>query len=167
MSSNQSQVKYQGLIVLLLFLGLAFNFNNCGRSPNIEGSDLANRTMDARMRAVKTVNDKQVPFGFCAQGANYECLHKVFSASVPYEEFAATPQCILGGSLCVQVRSRTYNSAVLAQECPECEISYDEYECHAKLPDASGLYPLVITDRSFDGALRQVRELCLAVSGGR
>ncbi len=165
MSSNQSHFRVHGVIVLVLFLGLAFNFNNCGRTPSVEGSDLPNRSLDARMRTLKTVHEGQLPIGFCAKGTNYECLHKVFSKTAEYQEWPSTPQCLTGSPLCASVRTRSYNSGELARECPQCETDYDEYECHVKLADTSGLYPVVVTDRSFDGAIRQVQALCETVGG--
>src|SRR5690606_8331270 len=119
----------------------------------------ANRSIDSRLRSVKTTNEGNLPIGFCTKGANYGCLHKVFSRTAEEREYEGSSQCVMGGILCVNVISRTYNSAVLAQDCPDCEFDYDEFECHVKLADQTGIYPLIVTARSFDDAVTQVRDL--------
>lgn len=166
-SSKPGHYRIHGILVLILFLGLAFNFNNCGRTPSVEGSDLPNRSLEAKVASLKTIHQGQLPVGFCDQSSNYECLHKIFSKSIQDEEWPEGTQCLNGAQFCSAIRTRAYNSSVLAKDCPSCETDYDEFECHVKLPDSTGLYPLVLTNRSFDQAVNQLRALCDSVSGGR
>lgn len=159
---NQSQLKLTLLFVSIFALS-PLPFTNCAKNPQSasvpstafmsESEKLSSWTQEFQGRTTAQ---------FCKLESSYGCMKRVYSKNIENQNRGSELSCV--DKFCVQTQVFHFNSSDAQEHCKDCTDNLEsiEYDCHLKLVNQDGIYPIIITSQNLGDSLNQLSNFCLS-----
>jgi hypothetical protein len=162
---NQSQLKLT-LAFVSIFALSPIPFTNCARNPQSAAvPSTAFVSEGERLSSLAKEFQGKTSAQFCKLESSYGCMKRVYSKNIENENRGSELSCV--GQFCVQTQVFHFNSTEAQEHCNGCTENLEsaEYDCHLKLANQDGIYPIIVTSQSLSEGLDQLSDFCLSASG--
>ncbi len=162
---NQSQLKLTLLFVFIFALS-PIPFTNCAQNPQSAAvPSTAFVSEGEKLSSLAKEFQGKTSAQFCKLESSYGCMKRVYSKNIENENRGSELSCV--GQFCVQTQVFHFNSTEAQEHCNGCteNLESSEYDCHLKVPNEDGIYPVIITSQNLSDSLDQLSNFCLSASG--
>lgn len=162
---NQSHLKLILLFVAIFALS-PIPFTNCAKNPQSASvPSTAFMSESEKLSSLAQEFQGKTTAQFCKQESSYGCMKRVYSKNIENQNRGLELSCV--GQFCVQTQVFHFNSSDAQEHCNGCteNLESTEYDCHLKISNQEGIYPVIVTSQNLSDSLDQLSNFCLAAAG--
>ena len=162
---NQSHLKLILLFVAIFALS-PITFTNCAKNPQSASiPSTAFMSESEKLTSLAQEFQGRTTADFCKQESSYGCMKRVYSKSIENQNRGSELSCV--GQFCVQTQVFHFNSSDAQEHCNGCteNLESTEYDCHLKVSNQEGIYPIIMTSQNLNDSLDQLSNFCFAAAG--
>lgn len=159
---NQSQLKLM-LFFVSIFALSPIPFTNCAKNPQSASvPSTAFMSESERLSSLAKEFKGKTTAEFCELESSYGCMKRVYSKNIESQNQGSELSCI--DRFCVQTQVFHFNSSDAQEHCNGCTDNLEsfEYDCHLKVANQDGIYPIIITSQNLSESLNQLSNFCLS-----
>lgn len=153
-----------GIVILVLS---PIPFTNCAKNPQSAAVPVTAFLSETEKEQVLVQQFKgRVASSFCDLESSYACMKRVYSRNVASEIRAPANVCADNSGFCVATQVVHFNSADAEDTCENCGDNFEteNYQCHLKLSNSDGIYPITAIADDLGSALSQLQKFCQNVA---